>query len=66
MGNVKPLLRSGTNGTTVRTGGDGGDTAAERHVSGSFLRMTVLRSSAEGHLVNALALRGDEGRSTLR
>jgi len=28
--------------------------------------MTVSRSSAEGHLVNALALRGDEGRSTLR
>ena len=50
----------------VRAGGDGGGTAAECHVPGSSLRMTVSRSSAEGHLVNALALRGDEGRSTLR
>ena len=51
---------------SVRAGGDGGGTAAECHVPGSSLRMTVSRSSAEGHLVNALALRGDEGRSTLR
>ena len=26
----------------------------------------ILQSSAKGHLVDALALRGDEGRSTLR
>ena len=29
-------------------------------------REEKLRSSVEGHLVDALALRGDEGRSTLR
>ena len=28
--------------------------------------MTKLKSSAKGHLEDALALRGDEGRSTLR
>ena len=39
---------------------------AELIALGLSLRMTVLRSSAEGHLVDALALRGDEGRSTLR
>ena len=33
-------------------------------VSESYL--TIVRTSAKGHLVDALALRGDEGRNTLR
>ena len=33
---------------------------------GLSLYVMTLQSSAKGHLVDALALRGDEGRSTLR
>ena len=71
MGYVTLLLRRGL-GFMIERSGPGchvvmaATPLRKRYVPGSSLRMTVLRSSAEGHLVNALALRGDEGRSTLR
>ena len=72
MGYVTLLLRHGFGRVTPLVTGRGWPEAMvaaplrKRYVPGSSLRMTVLRSSVEGHLVDALALRGDEGRSTLR
>ena len=63
---AEPVDRSGLRWIGRARFGDWRHRDAETIAPGLSLRMTVSQSSAEGHLVNALALRGDEGRSTLR
>ena len=50
----------------IAAGGDGNVCLCRELCVGLVSTHGDLQSSAEGHLVNALAPRGDEGRSTLR